>query len=154
MPVLAGAALLAVIGLLTWAMAAYISRGGGVSSERLAPSRFEVGNVERLAESVAEQGPLIFPELGTAIGTRSIVVDHQGSSADEGWRVYWAYPADRDPTCVVEQVQGTATFVDCDGRTIGVSELSPPDAGVFPVVEDRTRLVIDLRGVTTTTSTP
>ena len=50
-------------------------------------------------------------------------------------------------TCVVEQVPGTATFVDCDGRTIDVSQLAPPDAGVFPIVQDRTTLVIDLRGV-------
>lgn len=149
-PVLAGAALLGAIALLTWGMAAYISRGGGSSSERLAPTRFEVGDVERLAESVAEQGPLFFPELGTAVGTRSIVVDHQGESAADGWRVYWAYPSDRDPSCVVEQVPGTATFVDCDGRTVAVGELSPPDDGVFPVVEDRTTLVIDLRGITTT----
>jgi hypothetical protein len=72
----------------------------------------------------------------------------------DGWRVYWAYPADRDPTCIVEQVEGTRQFTDCDGRTIDVSELAPPDEGVFPRVEDRTTLVIDLRGATlTSTST-
>jgi hypothetical protein len=152
-PVLGGIAVLALIGLFTWAMAAYISGGGGQGSERLAPSTFTVGNVEGLAESVAEHGPLFFPELGTAIGTRSIVIDHSGDSPADNWRVFWAYPADRDPTCVVEQVPDTATFVDCDGRTIGVDQLAPPDEGVFPIVQDRETLVIDLRGVTTTTTT-
>jgi hypothetical protein len=139
---------LALIGLFTWLMAAYISRGGGEGSERLAPSTFAVGKVDGLAETVAEDGPLFFPELGTAIGTRSIVVDHTGDDPTNGWRVYWAYPADRDATCIVEQVPGTANFVDCTGRTIGVSELSPPDPGVVPIVEDSETLVIDVRGAT------
>jgi hypothetical protein len=59
-----------------------------------------------------------------------------------------AYPADRDATCVVKQVTGTANFVDCDGRTIDVAQLSPPDPGVFPIVENGQTLVIDVRGAT------
>jgi hypothetical protein len=147
-PVLGGALVLALIGLFTWAMAAWISSSDAGTSERLAPSTFTIGNVETLAATVADEGPLLFPELGTAIGTRSIVVDHEGDVPADGWRVYWAYPADRESTCVVEQVVGTRTFRDCDGRTIDVEELSPPDRGVFPRVDDRTTLVIDLRGAT------
>ena len=145
-------AVLALIAGFTWAIAVYIARGGSDSSERLAPSRFPVGNVESLAETVAEEGPLIFPELGTAIGTRSIVVDHTGESPADNWQVYWAYPADRDASCVVEQVPGTRSFLDCDGRQIDVSQLAPPDPGVFPTVEDRTQLYIDLRGAESSTS--
>lgn len=148
MPVVGGIAVFAAIAGFTWAIAAYISGGEPGTSNRLAPSVFTIGRVESLADSVADDGPLLFPELGTAIGTRSIVVDHQGDIPADGWRVYWAYPADRDPTCVVEQVVGTSDFVDCDGRTIDVTELSPPDSGVFPVVEDRTTLIIDVRGAT------
>jgi hypothetical protein len=145
-PVLAGAALLAVLAGFTWLMAAYIAGGEPDASERLAPSEFEIGNVERLAETVATEGPLLFPELGTAIGTRSIVIDHEGANPADGWRVYWGYPADRPATCVVAQVPGTDTFTDCDGRTVHVSELALPDAGVFPRVDNRTTLFIDLRG--------
>jgi hypothetical protein len=147
-PVLGGAAVLALIALFTWLMAAYISGGGGEGSERLAPSTFTVGNVEGLSETVAEDGPLFFPELGTAIGTRSIVIDHTGDDPADGWVVYWAYPADRGSACIVEQVPGTSQFVDCDGRTIDVAELSPPDPGVFPIVVDGETLVIDVRGAT------
>ena len=153
MPVLGGILLFAAIGLFLWGIAAFISGGDSETTDRLAPNTFEIGNVVGLAETVAEDGPLLFPELGTAIGTRSIVVDHTGSTPDVGWRVYWAYPADRDATCFVEQVPGTASFIDCDGRTIDVAELSPPDAGVFPTVRDRTILSIDLRGATSA-STP
>ena len=146
LPVVGGIIVFAAIAGFTWAIAAYISDGETGTTERLAPSVFTIGRVDSLAESVAEDGPLLFPELGTAIGTRSIVVDHEGDVPADGWRVYWAYPADRAPTCVVEQVVGTSDFIDCDGRTIDVTELSPPDRGVFPVVEDRTTLSIDVRG--------
>lgn len=152
MPVLGGALVFAAIAGFTWAIAAYISDGGAGTSDRLAPSTFTIGQVESLAATVEDDGPLLFPELGTAIGTRSIVVDHDGAVAADGWRVYWAYPADRDPTCVVEQVVGTSEFVDCDGRTIDVTELSPPDEGVFPTVQDRTTLIIDLRGAADATA--
>lgn len=149
MPVLGGIVVLGLIAGFTWAIAAYISDGGTDASDRLAPSTFTIGNVENLATTIDESGPLLFPELGTAIGTRSIVVHHEGDVAADGWRVYWAYPADRDPTCVVEQIVGTSQFVDCDDRTIEVTALSPPDEGVFPRVQDRTTLIVDLRGATT-----
>jgi hypothetical protein len=156
--VLARIAVLGLLGLLLWGMAAWISRGNGVASERIAPSELTVGSVASMAAQVEENGPLFFPELGTSIGTRSIVVDHTGDVDADGWRIYWAYPADREPTCVVEQVVGTRSFVDCDGRTIGVEQLAPPDAGVFPRVDGRETLVIDLRNaavpVTSTTSSP
>ncbi len=142
---LGGIVLIALIGLVLWGMAAYISSGDPESSERFLPTEIEMGPVESLSDEVAENGPLFLPELGTSIGTRSIVVDHSGPVAAAGWRVDWAYPADREPACVVTQVVGTRTFTDCDGRTIGVEELSPPEAGVFPRVDDRTTLFIDFR---------
>jgi hypothetical protein len=155
-PVLAGIAVLGLLALFLWGMAAWISRGNGVASDRIAPSELTVGSVESMSAQVEENGPLFFPELGTSIGTRSIVVDHTGDVAADGWRIYWAYPADREPTCVVEQVVGTRSFVDCDGRTIDVGELAPPDAGVFPRVDGRETLVIDLRNaaVAVTTTSP
>ncbi len=152
MPVLGGAVVFAMMGGFTWAIAAYISDGNTGTTERIAPSTFTIGRVENLAESVEQDGPLLFPELGTAIGTRSIVVDHDGDLPADGWRVYWAYPADRNASCVVEQVVGTSDFVDCDGRTIGVTELSPPDEGVVPRVQDRTTLIVDLRSATAATT--
>jgi hypothetical protein len=152
-PVLGGALVIAMIGVFTWVMAMIISDNSDGTSERLAPSTFTIGDVEALAAAIAEDGPLLFPELGTAIGTRSIVVDHTGDVAADGWRVYWAYPADRPATCIVEQVVGTRTFEDCEGRMIAVEDLAPPDQGVFPRVDDRTTLVIDLRGATLPAST-
>lgn len=145
-PVVAGMLLLAALAGFTWAMAAFISDGPAETSEPFARSEFPVGKVDPLAETVANDGPLLFPELGTVVGTRSIVVDHTGNVPTDGWRVYWAYPADREPDCVVTQVRGTREFTDCDGRTIDVSDLALPDRGVVPRVDNREDLVIDMRG--------
>jgi hypothetical protein len=150
-PVAGGLALIGALAAFTWGIAAFISRGDAEGTERLAPSTFAVGPVESVADEIAEDGPLIFAGLNTTTGERTIVLNHVGEDPTQGWEVYYAFPADRDRTCVVDQVVGTATFTDCDGRTIDVTELAPPDEGVFPIVEDRSRLVIDLRGVTVTT---
>jgi hypothetical protein len=152
-PVAAGLAVLVLIGLLTWGMAAYISRGDVETSERLAPSTLNLGSVEARAAEVAEDGPIIIPGLNTTVGERTLVLDHEGNLAADGWVVYYAFPADRDATCPVDQIRGTARFVDCDGRELDVTELAPPTSGVRPVVESRERLVIDLRGVTTENGT-
>jgi hypothetical protein len=152
-PVVAGAVLIAVIGLFTWGVAAYISRGDAPTSERLAPSTFRLGDVESIAEEIRENGPLLIPGLNTTIGERSIVVNHAGSIDSQGWEVYWAYPADRTGSCIIESVRGTSTFTDCEGRTIDVTELAPPTNDVRPIVENQRTLIIDLRGVTSDTAT-
>ncbi len=152
MPVLGGIAFFVVLGLVTWGIAAYLSGGGAEVSERLAPSRFEVGSVQNAAQIVEEDGPIIFPGLNTTTGERTLVLDHEGDDPTRGWRIFYAYPIGR-PDCPVEQVVGTREFVDCDGDTLTVADLSPPESGVFPVVENQRILYIDLVGVTTL-STP
>lgn len=151
MPVVGGTAVIGAILLATWGLAAYVSRGGAESSERLAPSSLPVGNVESVADEVAEEGPILFQDLDTARGERSLVLDHEGSDPTQGWRIYLAHPADRDASCTVEQVRGTSRFTDCDGRELEVTDLALPDADIRPVVEDRTALSIDLRGATADT---
>jgi hypothetical protein len=146
-PVAGGIVFFAVLALLLWGVAAYLSRDGARVSERLTPTRFEVSSVESAADAVAENGPILFPGLATTTGERTIVLDHEGSDPATGWTLYFAYPAGADPSCAVEQVRGTRRFVDCTGATIDVTELSPPPTGVNPVVEGRKTLYIDLSGV-------
>jgi hypothetical protein len=145
-PVLAGIGFLALIGLVTWGLAAAIS-GSGRATERLAPATFTVGSARSVSAIVAEEGPILFPGLNTTTGERTIVLAHDGDDPDTGWRVRYAYPSDADPSCAVEQIVGTAEFVDCTGRTIGVDALAVPPAGVNPIVDNGT-LIIDLRGAT------
>ncbi len=145
---LGGIAFFVVLALVMWGIAAWISGGGADVSDRLTPSRFEVATVQSAAQIVEEDGPIIFPGLNTTTGERTLVLDHEGTDPTRGWRIYYAYPAGR-PGCTVEQVVGTRNFIDCDGATITVADLSPPDSGVFPVVENQRVLYIDLAGVTT-----
>ncbi len=139
-----------MLALVTWGIAAYISGGGADVTDRLAPTRFEVGSAQSAAQIVDEDGPIIFPGLNTTTGERTLVLDHQGDDPTRGWQIFYAHPIDR-PDCRVEQVIGTREFIDCDGTAITVADLSPPDAGVFPVVENQRILYIDLAGINTPT---
>lgn len=146
-PVVAGIVFFAVLFLATWGVAVLIGRNADSVSGGFAPTIFEVGPVETIAESVAEDGPILFPDLKSADGTRSIVVDHLGDDPARGWQVYYGHPADRDPGCLVAHTPGTRTFVDCEGRELAPEDLALP-VSVRPIVENRTTLFIDLRGVT------
>jgi hypothetical protein len=151
-PVLAGAAAIALILLATWGVAALMSGGDAELAERLAPPTFRVGEVDDLAEEIAERGPLLLPGLDTTTGLRTVVLDHTGSDPARDWHAYWAYPADREPSCVVVQTPGTSTFTDCAGRELQVSALAPPP-GVEVIVQDQRVLYLDLRGATTPSTT-
>jgi hypothetical protein len=115
-----------------------------VQTTTLTPDRLKVGDVQRWSKSIDEDGPVLFPGLGTTEGERTIVLDHEGDNPERGWIIRYAFPADRDASCAIEQVQGTDTFSDCEGRTISVSDLALPTGGEFPIIEDRTMLYIDL----------
>jgi hypothetical protein len=150
MPVLGGTVVIALILLATWGVAALVRHN---PSEQLAPSTFRVGNVEDVAEEIAENGPLLFPGLNTSTGERSLVLDHEGDDATRDWNIYWAYPADRDASCPVTQLEGSRRFTDCEGRTLDVPQLALPPDGVHPIVENRRVLILDLRPTDTTATT-
>jgi len=152
-PVVAGIVFFALLFLATWGMAVLIGRNADSVSGGFAPTIFEVGPVETIADSVAEDGPILFPDLKSADGTRSIVVDHTGDDPARGWQVYYGHPADRDPSCLVSHTPGTRIFVDCEGRELAPEELALPTS-VRPIVENRATLFIDLRGVTSPVSVP
>jgi hypothetical protein len=128
-------------------MAAVISSGTTETSERLAPSRISLGSVVNRAADVEREGPLLFPGLNTSLGERSLVLYHRGPEPEIGWVVYAAHPADRSADCTVDQMKGTRRFIDCDGREIDVTDLAPPEMGIFPVVENRELLYLDLSGL-------
>lgn len=151
-PIGGGIAFFATLFGITWLMAAYITNNAEVnvqSGERT----FVVGSVTDIAKSVANNGPVLYPDLRDPNGTRSIVIEHTGDDPANGWQVYYAYPADRDSTCLVEQIRQTHSFTDCEGRILNVDQLQPP-ADVRPIVENKMTLLIDMRGSPSTTSTP
>lgn len=153
MPVLAGIGFFVVLGLLLWAAAAYIAGHSDQRSDDFAPTTWDVGSTKSFASIIADDGPLIFPDLYRASGKRSIVLDHIGDDVDENWRIYLAYPADRPLECKVVQVKHSRDFTDCDGRTIAVEQLAIPPAGVAPIVSADGKLTLDLLPETATAST-
>ena len=157
MPVLAGIGFFVVLGLLLWGAAAYIARHSDERSSDFAPTTFDVGATKSIASIVADDGPLIFPDLFRASGKRSIVLDHIGADVNQHWRIYLAYPADRAVECKVVQIRHSRSFTDCDGRTIAVEQLAIPPAGVAPIVSADGKLTLDLlpdaAGTETTSTT-
>jgi hypothetical protein len=151
-PVVAGLAFFGLLGFVLWGIAAVMS-GEQSQSTTFTPDRLPVGNVQRWSESIKETGPVLFPGLGTTTGERTLVLNHTGTNPERGWSVYYAHPADRPPSCAIEQIIETDTFTDCDGRTISVVDLAPPANGEFPIIEDRTMLYIDLGERTFETTT-
>jgi hypothetical protein len=97
-----------------------------------------------MADIVNRDGPILYPDLRDTAYERTIVVDHTGDDPTRGWQVYYAYPADRGPECLVSHLEGTRSFVDCEERTLAVELLHRP-IDARPVVENRSNLLIDLR---------
>jgi hypothetical protein len=151
-PVLGGIAFFTLFFVGLWVAARYINDQADPTSQ-IGNKVFEVGKVESIAKSIAKDGPLLLPDLKSPDGVRSIVLDHTGSDPAVGWQAYYGYPADRDATCLVTHVQGSRTFTDCENRVLQADQLSAP-AEVRPIVENRKTLYLDLRGLTTSQTTP
>lgn len=143
-PILGGIVFFAALFGVTWLMAG-VATDRAETNVQTGDRTFVVGNVEDIAAAVASDGPILYPDLRDATGKRSIVIEHNGTDPAKGWQVYYAYPADRDESCLVTQIARTHTFTDCEGRTLNVEQLKPP-LDVRPIVENKTTLLIDLRG--------
>jgi len=143
-PIVGGIVFFAALFGVTWLMATYVTNKTEVITAT-GDRTFVVGQVADIAKSLSESGPVLYPDLRDPLGKRSIVIEHNGTDVSKGWQVYYAYPADRTDDCLVTQIQKTHSFTDCEGRTLTVEQLMPP-TDVRPIVENKTTLLIDLRG--------
>ncbi len=150
-PVLGGIAFFGLFFLGLWLVAGVINNRADETSE-IGNKVFEVGKVDSMAQAVADGGPLLFPDLRSPDGIRSVVLDHTGSDPSVGWRVFYAYPADRDSTCLVTHTPDSREFIDCENRTLAPEQLMAPD-NVRPIVENKKTLYLDLRGLITSATT-
>ena len=144
LPVAGGILFFVALFGITWLMATFATN----RSERQVVQggrTFVVGQVSDIAESIAENGPILYPDLRDVNGKRSIVIEHNGNDPLKGWQVYYAYPADKSAECLVAQIKKSHTFTDCDGRTLQVDQLQKP-SDVTPIVEGQTTLLIDMQG--------
>lgn len=142
LPVAGGLAFFGLLAVVTWGIAGLLSTNPDRVNDRLAPQTFEVGGTETLAALIADDGPLLFQGLIGSDADRSLVLDHTGADTANGWRIRYAFPADRNERCKVAQVKRTATFTDCEGRTLTVDELSRPADVTIAV---GATVIIDLR---------
>ena len=86
LPVLAGLVFFAVLGLVVWGVAAWVSSTAGPNGKvqvNLGEDVFNMGPAKQRAEEVAERGPLLFPGL-VAADEGYIVVNHSGTDAAGG----------------------------------------------------------------------
>jgi hypothetical protein len=132
-PVAAGLVVIGLLGLALWGVAALISHGDRASN-RLASRTFQPGSAKLWADIVAQDGPVMFPDLLGTDGDKTVVLDHQGGDPLTGWSLYLAHPADRPLSCKVTQVRFSKQFTDCEGRTIDVTSLATPPQGIAPVI--------------------
>ena len=146
-PIVGGIVFFAALFGVTWLMATYVTNKTETTTTT-GDRTFVVGQVADIAESIAENGPVLYPDLRDPLGKRSIVIEHNGTDVAKGWQVYYAYPADKTVDCLVTQIEKTHTFTDCTGRTLQVDQLQAP-LDVRPIVENKTTLLIDLRGTPT-----
>ena len=144
LPIAGGIVFFAALFGVTWLMATYVTNNTEVTTAT-GDRTFVVGEVADIAKSISESGPVLYPDLRDPLGKRSIVIEHNGTDVAKGWQVYYAYPADRTDACLVTQIEKTHTFTDCEGRTLSVEQLMPP-TDVRPIVENKSTLLIDLRG--------
>ncbi len=142
-PIVGGLAFFALLFGVTWLFA---DQATDNRKREIRPGNytFRVGPVDDMADIVRKEGPILYPDLRDTLYQRTVVVDHLGEEPSVGWQVYYAYPADRGPECLVTHIENTRNFVDCEDRTLPVEALHRP-VDARPVVENRSSLLIDLR---------
>ena len=92
------AVLVAIVGValalgVTFGTAVLLSRSD--VEVNLGDDRFNAGHVENRAQSVADDGPVLFPDVANF--SRSIYIDHVGDDPERGWVAFGAFVPDRGP---------------------------------------------------------
>lgn len=125
-----GAVVLAVVlvfGALRLASDPDVARSVGAET-------FEVGNAERLAETIEENGPLLFqdPLEQGGDGGRDIWVLHEGDDPEEGWSAVQVHSPEGD--CSLDW-----------NRRAGEFRQECPDNPRYPAEVEDGIVVVDLR---------
>jgi hypothetical protein len=142
-PVLAGLAVLALLFGLLWLIAAVVTRNADEADRRIGADVFEVGRVDRLADSVERNGPILFPNLSGPAGERPVGLVHDGATDFEGWRVFSLRPSGNAADCLVSLDRETKQLMDCAGVEFTPDQL--PDAERVVVLIDDGTLTLDLQ---------
>lgn len=117
---------------------------------RLGAETFTVGQARIKAESIATDGPFLFPDV--ANGQRDIYVQHRGDDPLTGWSAFDARLPGSERDCTLEWDRSADEFVDpCTGRVVPANGEGLPD---YPVeVTDDETVVVDLNAATRASTT-
>lgn len=117
---------------------------------KLGDDRFNAGQVENIAEAIADGDGLPFLFQDLAGGDRNLFVQHRGDDPDLGWVAYGAFVPE-DPDCRVDLDRDRKILVNaCDDE-----ETFPLDGSglrYYPVTVEDGRLQIDINELSTTTT--
>lgn len=146
------AALLVIVGGIALFLNVVASRGD--VQIRLGDDYFNAGDAADIADDIRDRGPVLFSDL--AGGSRDIVVNHLGDTADEGWVAFEARRAGDPRDCQVSWNAERSLFeYSCDDTVT-----FPPDGtGLeqLSVAVTDGRIVVDInaaqRGSTTVPET-
>lgn len=98
-------------------------------------------NAERLADEIAERGPVLFPDALNR--DREVFLQHRGADVDQGWVAIGAYGSTVAPACVLRWEPDPGRFVDpCGEGTY------PPDGTgltTYPATVADGTVSVDLR---------
>lgn len=158
-------AVLLAVGI-AWGMLALASGGDGPVRIQLGDDEFKVGNAERQARQIAEDGPAIYSDVSGRGQVQPIVVNHFGDDPEIRWVAFPAVAPGADEGC----------FLTWNAEEEVFDERRPPEGGgkddvgevcsnvTYPPngegleqfgwkVDDEGSLIIDVRGDRGTTTT-
>lgn len=147
--VISGVAVVVVIGGLL--LAAVLVNRQSSTSLRLGDSTFQGGSAERLADEIADRGPIIYTDVSGS-ANRDIILQHLGTDVTRDWYAFRAQPPRKPRSCTWQWQRSMRRFeARCDRA------LTAPADGRglerYPVRVVDGRLDIDLNAAARTTTT-
>ena len=105
--------------------------------------RFNAGDAERLADRIAEDGPVLHGDP-SGNQARPIYISHVGDDPEEGWYSFVAKPTDSPEDCFVNWDLDAETFTsDCSDDTF---DRTGEGLEQLPNEIDEGSLIIDVKG--------
>lgn len=118
---------------------------------RLGDEQFDAGQVENIAQAIADEGglPLLYQDL--VGGGRNVFVQHLDDNPQRGWVAFGAFDPD-DPACRVDIDREAKVLVSsCDESS--TFPLDGTGLRYYPTTVDEGRLLVDINELSTTTTT-
>ena len=142
---------------LAWGMLALASGGDGPVKLQLGDDVFDAGNAVRQSKQIAEDGPLLFPDVAGRGQRRPLIVNHFGDDPETRWVAFPATAPGASEGCFLAWSAERELFEERSapeggGRDQGelCRDVTYPPNGEgldqFPwKIDDEGKLIIDLR---------